>query len=129
MSRRTNETVYRVRYMRKKWAGPRSAIFLSRHSAERRLEKLRNAWHGQDGPNPLLWTSLETARVAWEGGNMDHRPYAWHPPVKKRSGKKENLHPVRSCAKCDAAIREEEPGIWKAGEYSVCPSGGYHEPA
>lgn len=121
MGRRTNETVYRVRWMRKKWAGPRSAIFLSRHSAERRLERLRTAWQGQDGPNPLLWTAIEHARVAWEGGEMDHRPYAYHPPVKKRKGKMSNLRGRGECRWCGVAIKETEPGIWKAGEYSVCP--------
>lgn len=115
--------------MRKKWVGPRSEVFLSLHSAERRLEKLRNAWHGPDGPNPLLWTQIETARVRWEGGEMDKWPYSWHPPVKKRKGRMENLRPIRACRKCAAPIQESEPGIWKNGGFNVCPIGGYHEPA
>lgn len=128
MTRRVNETVYRVRWMRKKWAGPRSDIFLSRHSAERRLEKLRNAWKGAEGTNPLLWTSLEHARVTWEGGDMDHRPYAYHPPVKKRKGLMANLRAKSSCAKCRTGITEVEPGTWSAGGFTVCPGGGWHEP-
>lgn len=137
MTRRVNETVYRVRWMRRSWSQPRSEVFLSRYKAERRLEKLRESWQGSTGPNPLAWTSVESSSVTWEGGDMDKRPYAWHPPVPRRKGSVKNLRSSRealaaasvTCRRCDSLITQPAGfTIWSSGgdRGHICPAGGAH---
>lgn len=131
MGKRVNETVYRVRWMRRSWLQPRSEVFLSLYKAERRLEKLRESWHGASGPNPLVWTSVESSRVEWQGGDMDQQPYAWHEPVKQRKGSAKNLSRSRAvltgkgvCRYCSEELIRAIDGQWVAAVdgYDVCES-------
>jgi hypothetical protein len=64
VGRRVNETIYRVSWRREKWTCQRSRVFLSRRKAEDWRDRIVNAW--PDGPNPLTYIRIDSARVTWE---------------------------------------------------------------
>lgn len=64
MTRRRNETVYRLRWRRLKFTRPSSQVFLSKKRAEAKRDRLRDHGIKRFG-NPLAWVDLESARVTW----------------------------------------------------------------